>query len=258
VGGGVSVRRMWGIGGPIIGFFLIGGFVFWMTIPDIFIGQIWVGVSVLLILVYLVIGGFARRRAALLLDGIPGSATVLSVEQTGVYINQQPQVRLRMRVEAPGVEPYEVERSEVVPIMALGAISGGQLSVAIDPEDPDNVAVDWSTVAAPMTLSMPDGRVMSVDKPAARAEVMATLREHGVGVSGEVSVRENAAARRAVWEILARHGYDVDPRTGGPRASSAPQVNQVDALAQLAEMRDRKLITDAEFELKKREILSEL
>lgn len=257
MGGAVNVGRMWAIGGPIIGFFLIGGIIFWITIPSIFIGQIWVGVSVLLILIYLGIGAKARARQRLLSDGIPGTATVLGMEQTGVYINEQPQVRLRLRVEAPGIEPYEVERSEVVPLIALGSLSGGQLGVVVDPNDHQQVAVDWSVVAAPMTLSMPDGRTISVDKPGVRQEIFAALREHGVGGSGEVSIRDNPVARRAIWEILERNGYDVDGRTGGPRRS-APETSQVDALAQLAEMRDRKLITDAEFELKKREILSEL
>jgi hypothetical protein len=247
---------MWLIGGPIIALFLIGGIFFWLTIPEIMIGQIWVAVSVFLILVYLVIGRFGRGRLRVLRQGIRGTATVLGMEQTGVYVNEQPQVRLRLRVEAPGMAPYEVERSEIVPMLALGALSNGQLSVAIDPQDPQNVVVDWGAVAAPMTLTMPDGRVLSVDKPAARQAIMAALQRHGEGTAGEVSIRDNPAARRELWAILEQHGYDVDGRTGGPRREAGR--DHVEALAQLAEMRDRKLITEAEYELKKREILAEM
>ncbi|HEX2085363.1 MAG TPA: SHOCT domain-containing protein [Solirubrobacteraceae bacterium] len=250
-------RVNWIVGAPLLAFFFFGGIVFWVTIPEILIGQIWVAVAVGLFLLYLGIGVRGRRRERLLQQGIRGTATVLGMEQTGVYVNEQPQVRLRLRVEAPEIPAYEVERSEVVPLIALGSLSGGQLSVAIDPADHDKVVIDWSAVAAPMTLSMPDGRVISVDQPQAREAVFAVLRRHGVATSGEADLRDDPAVRRELWEVLERHGYDVDGRTGGPRRQDDAR-DPVEALEDLAQMRDRKLITEAEYELKKREILGRM
>ena len=263
----MSATRMSGaIAGPLIALFLIGGIAFWITTPGIFIGQIWVGVAVLLIVIFALVGRAGARRDRLIREGIHGTATVLGMEQTGVYINEQPQVHLRLRVEAPGITPYDVERKEVVPMLALGSLSQGQLSVAIDPEDHDRVVVDWGAVAAPMTLATPDGRTISVDKPAARAEVSAALRKHQVGTSGEVSIRDNPVVRQEVWSILEHHGYDVsaDGRSGAaastpsPAASPEPERDPVQALEDLKEMRDKKLITEAEFQVKKRELLADL
>jgi hypothetical protein len=100
-------------------------------------------------------------------------------------------VRLHLQIDAPGFDRYEVVRSEVVPLIALGALSHGELSVAVNPDDPQDVAIDWSTVAAPRA-----------------------------------------------------------PRDG----ASDPAA----ALAALADMRDRSLITDAEYAQKKQEILARL
>ena len=260
------MRRInWFVGFPLIVLFLGGGIAFWIVMPDIYIGQIWVAVSVLLILIFAVIGRAGARRDRLLREGIQGTATVLGMEQTGVYINEQPQVKLRLRVEAPGITPYEVERNEIVPMLALGSLSQGQLNVAIDPNDHQRVAVDWGTVAAPMTLSTPDGRVITVDKPAARAEVTAALRKHQVGTSGEVSIRDNPVVRQEVWSILERHGYDVGAGGGTTPApapagggAAAPDKDPVEALEDLKEMRDKNLITEAEYQVKKRELLADL
>ncbi|MDQ5808123.1 MAG: SHOCT domain-containing protein [Actinomycetota bacterium] len=252
-----TVQVNWGIGGPIVALFLVGGIIFWVTIPDIFLGQIWVIVALGLLVLYLVIGRAARRKQELLEQGVRGIATILSAEQTGVYINEQPQVRLHLRIDAPGMETYEVTRNEVVPLIALGRIGQGQLSVSVDPNDPENVAIDWGgPLSGPLNLNLPDGRVVTVEGPQARQEIIAALTRHGEELGGEVSVRDNPAARREVWEILARHGYDVDPHTGGPRTAAKP--DHAEALAELAEMRDRKLITEAEYATKKQEILSRL
>lgn len=250
-------RVNWIVGGPIVALFLGGGIVFWLTIPEVWIGQIWVAVSLFLILLYALIGAAGRRRARLLREGVRGTAAVLSMEQTGVYVNEQPQVRMRLLVEADGIPPYEVERTEIVPLIALGALDEGELAVVVDPDDHGTVAIDWGAAVGPMTLAMPDGRVIAVDRPKARQAILAILSRHGVGTDGEISLRDDPAARREVWEALERFGYDVDARTGGPRRAPQ-QADPADALQELAEMRDRKLITDAEYERKKQEILARL
>jgi Short C-terminal domain len=252
-----SSRVNWIVGGPIVVLFLGGGIFFWVTIPEIWIGQIWVAVSAFLILLYAGIGAAGRRRARLLREGVRGTAAVLSMEQTGVYVNEQPQVRLRLLVEADGIPPYEVERTEIVPLIALGALNQGELAVVVDPDDHETVTIDWGAAAGPMTLGMPDGRVIAVDRPKARQAILAILSRHGVSTDGEISIRDNPAARREVWEALERFGYDVDARTGGPRPAQ-PAADPSDALRELAEMRDRKLISDAEYERKKQEILARL
>jgi hypothetical protein len=256
----VSARANFGIGIPIALFFLIGGIVFWITIPDILIGQIWVGVSVLLLLVF---GGLARagaRAARIRREGIPGTATLLGMEQTGVYINEQPQVRLRLRVEAPGVEPYEVEKREVVPMIALSSLGAGPLPVAIDRADKENIEIDWSLAAGPMTFSTQDGELISVPpNHPARQEVLAVLRRHGLSLSGELDLRQQPAARQEALDVLARHGLgDAKPAQTSAAPPTVVGRTAVERLLDLKRLLDEGAITREEHDQKRKEILAEL
>jgi hypothetical protein len=134
-----------GIGLAIAGFFLVGGIAFWIAAPGILIGQIWVFVALILIGVF---GLIARGQAAkdrIQREGIRGTARVLSAEQTGVYVNEQPQMRLKLRVEAPGVTAFETEQRMVVPFIALATLGSGRPQTAyLDRENHDNLVIDWS------------------------------------------------------------------------------------------------------------------
>lgn len=77
-------------------------------------------------------------------DGIPASARILSVAETGVTVNESPQVDLTLLVTVPGRPPYEIERRELVPRLAIGRLTDGRpLRVLVDPQEPGRVAVDW-------------------------------------------------------------------------------------------------------------------
>jgi len=136
------------VGWFIVVFFLVGGIIFWITIPDIGIGQIWTIVAAFLALLYFTINRRGQRVQQLRQTGTPGTATVLEMTQTGVYINENPQVKLKMRIEASGIAPYELEKRVTVPMIALGVLGSGRpLTVHVDPNDHNNVAIDWSTAA---------------------------------------------------------------------------------------------------------------
>ena len=81
----------------------------------------------------------------ILQQGIAGTATVLGLASTNMYINEQPVAKLTLSVQLPGRAPYTVERREVIPLLALGMIAPGKsLPVAVDPTDPQKVVIDWS------------------------------------------------------------------------------------------------------------------
>jgi hypothetical protein len=100
-------------------------------------------------LIFLVIGiAFSRissNRARLLATGIPGQATILSVDDTGVTINDQPMVRFQLRVAALGRPPYDVDHRQIVPRLSVGMVMpGSTLPVRIDPTDPEKLTLDWN------------------------------------------------------------------------------------------------------------------
>ncbi|MCC2656411.1 MAG: hypothetical protein K0Q76_1519 [Panacagrimonas sp.] len=180
----VRLGLMWMIGAPLIAFFGIGGILFWIFMPRIGIGQIWVAVSLVLLAVYGVITWAVRRRWArierLMRDGLSGFATILEAEGTGVAINHRPQVRLRLRVEVPGRAPYEAEVREVLPFLGLESVGPRRrVPVFVDRDDPKRLMIDWSGVgAAAMTSGTDPGE--PVDEVAARLEKLQTLRRRGL------------------------------------------------------------------------------
>lgn len=118
-------------------------------------------------LVLLLIGIRVRASAAaadqLLAAGLAGQAQITGLIQTGMYLNEQPQVTMDLLVSLPDRPPYAARRKEFVPLILLGRLtSGAPLPVRVDPADPQRVVIDWANVnlvqpafQAPFGQSMP-------------------------------------------------------------------------------------------------------
>ena len=188
---------MWMIGAPLIAFFGVGGILFWIFLPRIGIGQIWVAVAVVLLVVYgLITAAVQRGRARverIRRNGLPGFATLLEAEGTGVSVNRRPQVRLRLRVEIPGRAPYEVQMREVLPYLALESVGPRRrVPVFVDKADPNSVVIDWSG------LSKDDGAASggpALNPAAERLEKLQDLRRRGL-----ISQAELDEQRRRILE----------------------------------------------------------
>src|SRR5687767_13520119 len=138
------MMRPTNVGWVLVAFFLVGGVVFTVLMPEIWIGQIWIVVALALAAYYVLLSRKARQADALQREGIPAEAQILEMTQTGMYVNQQPRVRLKLRIEAPGVPAFETEDTYTVPLIGLGALTrGGGLRVYLDRKDPSRFAIDW-------------------------------------------------------------------------------------------------------------------
>ncbi|NYB51264.1 MAG: hypothetical protein HVN35_01680 [Methanobacteriaceae archaeon] len=79
------------------------------------------------------------RETYLLNEGIRGEAEILSREQTGTYINEQPQVKFKLRITTPA-ETYELEHKEIVNLLDMGSIPvGRKVTVMIHPDNPKDI-----------------------------------------------------------------------------------------------------------------------
>ncbi len=88
------------------------------------------------------IGAAARTRAQLEKIGVAATGTILAIEGTGTRINNQPQMKLRMRIETPGQPPFLVEHREVIPTHQLAQLPlGTQLNVRYNPNDRAMLAI---------------------------------------------------------------------------------------------------------------------
>ncbi|HEX4058241.1 MAG TPA: hypothetical protein VHX87_08000 [Galbitalea sp.] len=75
---------------------------------------------------------------------VDATATVQSASQTGMMVNMMQGVNANLLVMVNGI-PMPVSTMLMVPIMNMVRLQpGAQLSVSIDPQDPNSVRIDWS------------------------------------------------------------------------------------------------------------------
>lgn len=83
-----------------------------------------------------------RGNARLLRTGPFAVATVLHVEQTGTYLNNNPEMRITLSVQCEGSDPFQATTSCVVPLSQVPDIEPGrQVRVAYQKGNPTHVAI---------------------------------------------------------------------------------------------------------------------
>lgn len=88
------------------------------------------------------------REMNLIQNGVRGTAEIISCEQTGVYINDLPQIEFTLKISLPGRDAYQVEYKDVVGMLELGAVrKGAKLPAFVDPNKESNVLLYYSSAA---------------------------------------------------------------------------------------------------------------
>lgn len=103
-------------------------------------------------------------------NGVTAQAKVLKVWDTGVSINDNPQVGLLLAVSPPGGNPFQVEAKTVVSRLNVALVQPGTTAeVIFDPLKPKRLQV--------LTLN-----IQGIDSPdtAARLEELISLRDRGL------------------------------------------------------------------------------
>lgn len=82
------------------------------------------------------------KNEKLLDEGVPASATILGLEDTGNRYNDNPEVVLTLEVKKQSGETYVAETRKILSAVDLMKYQPGTtVTVMIDPEDPSRVAV---------------------------------------------------------------------------------------------------------------------
>lgn len=67
-------------------------------------------------------------------------AKVISVDQTGTFINNNPQVIIKLRVTPPNSKEYDLDLKHVVKLVDIPKIQSGKIiNLKIDPENKQNI-----------------------------------------------------------------------------------------------------------------------
>jgi hypothetical protein len=188
-------------------------------------------VGIVLIVVGIIVGRRAAATDALLATGTPGTATITGLTQTGMYVNENPQIRMQLLVSLPGQTPYATQHTEIVPLMLLGRLnSGAPLNVRVDPMNLNRVAVDWGSSgfggASPVM-----GGVGAVPMSSANAPNTASasgMDESLAQVQAAMAASGMAAA--APFQTAAQGGYTVEQLRAYLRASGQDASATIDKL----------------------------
>jgi hypothetical protein len=107
---------------------------------------IWGGISILVTVVMIFVIMRVVRKAinphGNMANALPGQATILNLWETGMYVNQNPQVGFHLNVQHPDGSTYEAQTKTVVSIVQLPRLQpGATVSVKIDAQDRAKVAL---------------------------------------------------------------------------------------------------------------------
>lgn len=77
-------------------------------------------------------------------DGVPATASIIDLTDTGTRLNLAPVVRVGLLVERGDRPPYPVWTETILPVQASAQAGVGQrVAVMVDPADPEKVLVRW-------------------------------------------------------------------------------------------------------------------
>jgi hypothetical protein len=182
--------------------------------------------------------GYAEAQR-IKIHGVAGQATITGMRQTGVSVNEQPQIELQLQVQDQMYGSRQITVKEYVPLMMLGTLSSGRpLPVKVDPANPTNVVIEWESAMSgvmPMGMGagMPTGPVTpppSADSTQYDPQTRQAEKERllATGVSGKATVTSARVTGdvdsegRPVYDLMLRIEIPGRQPVQGPARTGIP------------------------------------
>jgi hypothetical protein len=226
-----SYMGRWLIGIGVLELALAGIFgYFGATIPILAFGFLLTAAILGVTGLGLILFGLRSRRSAAEADriattGLAGTATITGLTQTGMSLNDQPQIEMELLISIPGRAPYKARRKEFVPQILLGRLSSGlPLPVKVDPADPQRLVIEWGAPSS-MPAATAGGQTETL------AQVQAALADSGLPAA-------------APYASADQSGYTVDQLRATVRATGIEGTATITKLADTGEIvGDERLFT---------------
>jgi hypothetical protein len=201
-------------------------------------GAILGGVGILLIVIGLIVGRRAAAVDQILATGIPGTAQITGLSQTGMYINYQPQIQMNLLVSLPGRPPYGATHKEVVPLILLSRLApGAMLAVKVDPADPQKIVIDWQNAGQSM-MGMQMAGMQPMGQPMPGMQPMGTAASQAASTTGvdeslsqvQAALASSGMAAANPYATAAQGSYTVEQLRQYLRTSGLQATATVDSL----------------------------
>jgi hypothetical protein len=199
-------------------------------------------------------------------QGVLALAQVIGIAETGTQINDQPLVKLNLRIAGPGLTPFESQDRVIASVTRLPLITGRKLVVLVDPAT-NEYQIDWQRsalvgglVPAQFTVDE-DRRTYDLSGQAEPLlEILRILKANNVPMSGAVDIRSNPAVRQQVTNVVRRAAAQQAPAPAPAPAPTlqAPEPSTAQRLQELETLRATGAISDAEYTAKRQQIIAEL
>ena len=80
-----------------------------------------------------------KQIAEIVATGKQGTAVVLELSDTGVSINDDPRIKLRLEIHIPNYQPYQAQKTVTLPLIYLPQVqTGSTINILADPAQPHN------------------------------------------------------------------------------------------------------------------------
>lgn len=169
----------------------------------------------------------SARNRALLASGEPAPAVILAASDTGVTVNDSPQVRLRLEVRPPGRPPFQAETTLLVGRLQVGMIVPGMtVQARFDPADPSRVAVE--SLGGPGAAPAVGDAGQLHDALLSQERVYEQLRRTGEPAPARILDLTDTGVRIGDGASLLRFGLEVLP-AGRPAFRAETQCAVSDA-----------------------------
>lgn len=214
----------------------------------------------------------AAKSAAMELDGVLALAQITGMAETGMSINDQPVVKLSLHIAGPGFA-FDTTKRVTASVTRMGHLNARKLVVLVDPATHD-YEVDWERsalvnglAAARFTLSEDNKTYDLTGQAEPLIEILQLLKDNGIPLNGPLDLRSaDPALRQQVNDVVRRAAaarpapaYAAGPgRMADTPGFAAPRPSAAQRLQELAGLRANEAITDAEYEARRRQIISEI
>ena len=249
---------------------VVGEMFLWMglaiTVIDVIVALLWANYG----------AKSAAKTQALEANGALALARITGMGETGTRINDVPLVRLMLRVEGPGIAPFDAEDSVLAQVTRMPILSRGNVVVLVDPAT-NQFQIDWNRsalvsgmVPAQFTLA-DDNRTYDLSgQVGPLMEIMHILKANGVPMDGSIDIRSNPVVRQQVMNVVRRAAAQQSqasapvaapppPQYAPPQyAAAPPQPSVSQRLQELETLRATGTISESEYTAKRQEILAGL